>query len=194
MGAGESASVPSAAAVANAIFDATGVRLLEVPFTPSRVLAALKAAKRRRRLVQVTPPIKNIDMRTFQKILAGGAAVVVVLAAAGLALTHQGEIAPQSAIPAADFTPQQIAKGKLLAAMGDCAVCHTAPSGKTNAGGLAMPSPFGTIYTSNTRPICRPASAAGAMKPSSAPCATAWTARASTSTLPSLHGLQPRDG
>ena len=45
MGAGESASVPSAAAVANAIFDATGVRLLEVPFTPSRVLAALKAAK-----------------------------------------------------------------------------------------------------------------------------------------------------
>ncbi|MDR2326754.1 MAG: molybdopterin-dependent oxidoreductase [Acidovorax sp.] len=45
MGAGESASVPSAAAVANAIFDATGVRLTEVPFTPSRVLAALKQAK-----------------------------------------------------------------------------------------------------------------------------------------------------
>lgn len=45
MGAGESASVPSAAAVANAIFDATGVRLLEVPFTPSRVLAALRKAK-----------------------------------------------------------------------------------------------------------------------------------------------------
>ncbi|MEG0150239.1 MAG: molybdopterin cofactor-binding domain-containing protein, partial [Comamonas sp.] len=45
MGAGESASVPSAAAVANAVFDAAGIRLLEVPFTPSRVLAALKAAK-----------------------------------------------------------------------------------------------------------------------------------------------------
>ena len=45
MGAGESASVPSAAAVANAFFDATGVRLFEVPFTPSRVLAALKKAK-----------------------------------------------------------------------------------------------------------------------------------------------------
>ena len=43
MGAGESASVPSAAAIANAIFDATGLRLTEVPFTPSRVLAALKA-------------------------------------------------------------------------------------------------------------------------------------------------------
>lgn len=41
MGAGESASVPSAAAIANAIFDAAGIRLTQVPFTPERVLAAL---------------------------------------------------------------------------------------------------------------------------------------------------------
>ena len=44
MGAGESASVPSAAAVANALFDALGVRMREVPFTPDRVLKALKSA------------------------------------------------------------------------------------------------------------------------------------------------------
>jgi CO/xanthine dehydrogenase Mo-binding subunit len=44
MGAGESASVPSAAAVANALFDALGVRMREVPFTPERVLKALKSA------------------------------------------------------------------------------------------------------------------------------------------------------
>lgn len=43
LGAGESASVPSAAAIANAIFDATGVRLREAPFTPERVKAALTA-------------------------------------------------------------------------------------------------------------------------------------------------------
>lgn len=42
MGAGESASVPSAAAIANALFDALGVRLREVPFTPERVVKALK--------------------------------------------------------------------------------------------------------------------------------------------------------
>jgi CO/xanthine dehydrogenase Mo-binding subunit len=42
MGAGESASVPSAAAIANALFDALGVRLWEVPFTPEQVLKALK--------------------------------------------------------------------------------------------------------------------------------------------------------
>ena len=34
LGVGESASVPSAAAIANAIFDATGVRFREPPFTP----------------------------------------------------------------------------------------------------------------------------------------------------------------
>ena len=41
-GAGEAASAPVAAALANAVFDATGVRLRTVPFTPARVKAALE--------------------------------------------------------------------------------------------------------------------------------------------------------
>ena len=44
-GAGEAAMKPVIAAVANAIFDATGVRLRRVPFRKERVLAALNAAK-----------------------------------------------------------------------------------------------------------------------------------------------------
>ena len=44
-GAGEAACRPTVAAVANAIFDATGVRLRRVPFRDARVLAALKAAR-----------------------------------------------------------------------------------------------------------------------------------------------------
>ncbi len=43
LGAGELSTVPIPAAIANAIFDATGARLREVPFTPRRVLTALKA-------------------------------------------------------------------------------------------------------------------------------------------------------
>ena len=43
-GAGEAACKPAIAAVANAIFDATGVRIRRVPFRDARVLAALKAA------------------------------------------------------------------------------------------------------------------------------------------------------
>jgi nicotinate dehydrogenase subunit B len=43
-GAGEAACKPMMAAIANAIHDATGVRLRRVPFRDARVLAALKAA------------------------------------------------------------------------------------------------------------------------------------------------------
>ena len=44
LGAGELATVPVPAAIANAIFDATGIRLREVPFTSKRVLAGLQKA------------------------------------------------------------------------------------------------------------------------------------------------------
>ncbi len=43
-GAGEPSCKPMLAVVANAIFDATGVRLRRVPFRDERVLAALQAA------------------------------------------------------------------------------------------------------------------------------------------------------
>jgi CO/xanthine dehydrogenase Mo-binding subunit len=40
-GAGEEVMAAAAGAIANAFFDATGVRMTEFPFTPKRVLAAL---------------------------------------------------------------------------------------------------------------------------------------------------------
>lgn len=43
-GIGEPPSIPVAAGIANTIFDATGVRVRQQPFTPKRVLAALKQA------------------------------------------------------------------------------------------------------------------------------------------------------
>jgi nicotinate dehydrogenase subunit B len=43
LGVGESTCVPSAAAIANAIFDATGARMRQVPFTPQRIKTALAA-------------------------------------------------------------------------------------------------------------------------------------------------------
>ncbi len=45
LGAGESGSVPSAAAIGNAIFNAVGVRLRTVPFSPARVRSALQAIR-----------------------------------------------------------------------------------------------------------------------------------------------------
>ena len=47
MGAGETSITLSAAAIGNAIFDATGVRLREVPFTAERVKRALDSRERK---------------------------------------------------------------------------------------------------------------------------------------------------
>jgi xanthine dehydrogenase molybdenum-binding subunit len=43
-GIGESPLIPVAAAIANAVYNATGVRITELPLTPERVLAKLKEA------------------------------------------------------------------------------------------------------------------------------------------------------
>ncbi len=42
LGAGEASIIPVPAAIANAVFDATGVRVRDVPLTPQRVLSALQ--------------------------------------------------------------------------------------------------------------------------------------------------------
>ncbi|OLE09969.1 MAG: oxidoreductase [Acidobacteria bacterium 13_1_20CM_4_56_7] len=44
-GIGEPAKIPGAAAVANAVYNATGVRMYELPMTPARVLTALGKVK-----------------------------------------------------------------------------------------------------------------------------------------------------
>jgi CO/xanthine dehydrogenase Mo-binding subunit len=43
MGAGETTVTVVPAAIVNAVYDATGARLRQVPFTPERVKAALAA-------------------------------------------------------------------------------------------------------------------------------------------------------
>ena len=46
-GIGEPPIVPSLAVIANAVYNATGARVRELPITPDKVLAALGEAKRR---------------------------------------------------------------------------------------------------------------------------------------------------
>ena len=45
-----------------------------------------------------------------------------------------------------------VVKGEYLAQAGDCIACHTNPGGALFAGGRAMATPFGTIYSSNITP------------------------------------------
>jgi mono/diheme cytochrome c family protein len=57
-----------------------------------------------------------------------------------------------TAAQAQDKTSDIIARGEYLARAGDCTACHTAVEGRLFAGARPMPTPFGTIYTSNITP------------------------------------------
>ena len=52
----------------------------------------------------------------------------------------------------AQTDPALLKKGEYLARAGDCIACHTDPAGKLFAGGFAMPTPFGTLYSTNITP------------------------------------------
>jgi mono/diheme cytochrome c family protein len=45
-----------------------------------------------------------------------------------------------------------IGRGEYLAAAGDCVACHTAPGAQPYAGGFALESPLGLIYSTNITP------------------------------------------
>jgi nicotinate dehydrogenase subunit B len=159
LGVGESASVPSAAAIANAIFDATGVRFRELPFTPERILAGLRGGQPapQAALPGVAPPkpAPRMHQNPFAKPLGAFAGVAAMTAAvvsiAALALPWRS-IAPIARPDPSAYSAATIAKGELLAALGDCAVCHTQTGGAINAGGRAIETPFGVIYSTNITP------------------------------------------
>jgi mono/diheme cytochrome c family protein len=66
-----------------------------------------------------------------------------------------------------------VTKGQYLARAGDCIACHTNPGGALFAGGRAMATPFGTIYSSNITPDPTLASDRGPRTSSTGPCTPA---------------------
>jgi len=88
----------------------------------------------------------------FKKLLIA----VVALGCLGLigfgVLAWEPTIAPVMPPAAGSFTPELVAKGEALAGGGYCAACHTAKGGQTFAGGYAMATPFGVIYSTNITP------------------------------------------
>lgn len=61
-------------------------------------------------------------------------------------------IAPIEPPSAGTFASDSVRRGAELAAIGNCDVCHTVPGGKPFAGGRAVPTPFGTIFSTNITP------------------------------------------
>ncbi|MEN2468266.1 c-type cytochrome [Burkholderia sp. GS2Y] len=151
----EQAAAPAAAAIANALYDATGVRFRAPPFDAGRIRAALA----RPVPADSGDGPRNVPRRAsrWHRWLAGGGAGGVVGGLIGLAcaiLPGPAPIAPVApgSADGAMWSAATLERGRQVALAGDCAVCHTAPGGATNAGGLALETPFGTIHTTNLTP------------------------------------------
>ena len=172
LGAGESSSVPGTAAIANAIFDATGVRFRQPPFTPEVVLAGLKGLNAgdlgfkkdlqpnyygRKRLLnkEQLDAFVSISARWPEKkkrwLQVGGVIVGFIGLAAAL-MGWRSVIAPVSLAVVNIYSAATINRGRELAALGNCVGCHTAADGVQNAGGRALDTPFGKIYSTNLTP------------------------------------------
>ncbi|WAH55335.1 cytochrome c [Pseudomonas silvicola] len=78
-----------------------------------------------------------------------GCAVIGGLGFIGLA--EYGQHKSFTAIDAKAVTgaADQITRGQYVAAMGDCAACHSVPGAQPYAGGYALQTPFGVIKSSN---------------------------------------------
>jgi nicotinate dehydrogenase subunit B len=160
LGVGESASVPSAAAIANAIYDATGVRFRELPFTPERILRGLRGDDSA--IADALPAPALIPAAPINRwrnpfagrrgLLAGTAALCAAAIGIGAAVMPWRSISPITRPDPSVYAAETIARGRQLAALGDCAVCHTAINGVLNAGGRPLQTPFGTIYSTNITP------------------------------------------
>jgi len=77
------------------------------------------------------------------------AVVILALAAPWALLAWQRNL--HDATPPST-APISLERGAYLAAVGNCAGCHTARGGQRLAGGRAIPTPFGTVFSPNLTP------------------------------------------
>lgn len=164
-------TLPAAAAIANAIFDATGIRLREAPLSLGALTAialpgaaipgnaaagSAPATAQGEEAAGTTGPMAR-GRGTAAAARRGRKWGLPLGIAGGLAALAAAVIPWRPSIPLARpdlsiYSPAAIERGRLIAAASDCVTCHTAPDGQRNAGGRAMDTPFGTIYTTNITP------------------------------------------
>ena len=207
LGVGESASVPGTAAIANAIFDATGVRFRQPPFTPEVVRAALDSSARgkgdaaadtrprgqpspvdgaggrraseasersaersadpggERSTERSTDRTRDRAGGRFLRPRRAGARSALarwsrraglvgtgVLGTIVALLGWRSSIAPTAPIDPGLYSAATIARGREVAAIGNCSGCHTRPGAAIHAGGLPIETPFGTVHAANITP------------------------------------------
>ena len=141
-------TLPLAAAISNAILDATGLRLRSAPFDAF----ALRRGERAAADPSYSAVLPGTGARwrgSWRRAAAwAGSLAAAAAGVAAIALPWRAAIAPV-APDVTLYSAGAIERGRLIAAASDCVVCHTTEGGRENAGGLAMDTPFGTIYSTN---------------------------------------------
>jgi mono/diheme cytochrome c family protein len=77
--------------------------------------------------------------------------VIVALALALIAVLKLGA-PPEEVAPPSAASEDAVDRGRYLVRAGNCFSCHTARGGEPYAGGRPVPTPFGTLYSSNITP------------------------------------------
>jgi mono/diheme cytochrome c family protein len=80
------------------------------------------------------------------------AVILVIAAALAAALVIAIHVPDPGISPALAQRQPDVSHGQYIFTLGDCAACHTKPGGAPLAGGLALKTPLGTIYTTNITP------------------------------------------
>src|SRR3569832_920338 len=94
---------------------------------------------------------KSAAMKHRNKWLLAVAAVVVAVVVASL--VHHPKTKRSAVLLGKDQSHDAtIRRGEYLARIGDCIACHTKHDGQAFAGGLPLPTPFGTLYSPNITP------------------------------------------
>jgi mono/diheme cytochrome c family protein len=93
-----------------------------------------------------------MSVRTLVKALILACIVLAIGTGVFALAARQPAIAPIARPAVSSFDAGLVKRGAELAAIGNCVVCHTAPGGREFAGGRALPTPFGTIYSTNITP------------------------------------------
>lgn len=86
------------------------------------------------------------------RVVLGLGALAAVVVAVLVAWAWRSKVPAIEPPSLSAFEPALIVNGGELAALGNCALCHTASGGEPFAGGLGIATPFGTVYSTNITP------------------------------------------
>src|SRR5258706_14768769 len=101
-------------------------------------------------------------MKRLPRIVASViASILIAGVVAGFAIAWRPAIAAIDPPAPQSFNADLIRRGRDLVAIGNCSDCHTVRGGKSFAGGLPVPTPFGTIFSSNITPDAETGSGRG---------------------------------